>query len=227
MCYNLEEVHIENLESWCKISFGVSGNPLYNVRNCVTTYFHGNRLRDMRNCKTTFLSINGDTASELELPNTISVISDYAFEGCYLKSVKIPKSVEKIGNGSFNGCCHLDSVIIPNGVKEIGKHAFDFCDLTSIVLPKSIERVEKRAFNFCDNMTYITILGSPTIMEEVFYNCNKLRDMYYYGDVVPEIHNTFDGIDLSLITLHVPFDAIEKYQNSEPWCKFGSIVSIK
>ena len=210
-CYNLKEVNIVNLESWCKIDFGIDGNPLNN----------------MRQYETTFLSINGDTVKDLELPNTTSVIKDYAFEGCYLKSVKIPKSIEKIGNQSFSCCCYLDSVIIPNGVKEIGKNAFHNCNLTHVILPKSVEQIEKRAFSFCDNMTYVTILGSPIIKEEAFYNCNKLRDLYCYGEDVPEVHNTFNSLDLSLITLHVPLDTFEKYLKVEPWCKFGSIVPIK
>ena len=72
-------------------------------------------------------------------------------------------------------------------------------------------------------MTYITILGNPTIMDEAF----SFRDLYCYSEEIPKVHNAFEGLDLSLITLHVPTDVIENYRNIEPWCKFGSIVSLK
>ena len=209
-CYNLGGVYINSLESWCKIDFS-TGGP----------------FRRMRQYETTFLYVNGKSVSELEIPNSITSINNHVFEGFYLKSVVIPKSITSIGNWSFNGCSCLCCVTIPNSVTHIGEGAFFDCCLSSVVIPKTVKHIEKRAFGFCDNMTYVTILGSPIIMEQIFYNCNKLRDLYCYGEDVPEVHNTFEGLELSLITLHVPIDAIEKYQKVEPWNKFGCIVPIR
>ena len=209
-CCNLDSVYINSLESWCKIDFS-TGGP----------------FRRMRQYETTSLYVNGKSVSELEIPNSITTINNHAFEGFYLKSVVIPKSITSIGNWSFYGTHGFESIIIPNSVKFIGEGAFCDCYLTSVLLPKSVEHIAKRAFSFCAYMTYITILGNPTIMDEAFKNCNRLRDLYCYSEKIPEVHKAFDGLDMSLITLHVPIDAIENYQNIEPWCKFGCIVPLK
>ena len=39
--------------------------------------------------------------------------------------------------------------------------------------------------------------------------------------------DAFSCLDLSSVTLHVPNESIEKYKNTEPWCRFGSIVPIE
>lgn len=209
-CYQLGSVHIDSLESWCKIDF--------------CTYSPFARMNQY-NIRT--LHINKKIIDRLEIPNSITEIKNHAFEGFYLKSVIIPKSVKIIGDWSFCGTHGFESIIIPNSVKFIGEGAFQDCYLTSAILPKSLEYIGKRAFSFCTNMTYITILGNPTIMDEAFKKCNSIRDLYCYSEEIPKVHNAFEGLDLSLITLHVPTDVIENYRNIEPWCKFGSIVSLK
>ena len=42
-------------------------------------------------------------------------------------SIKIPKSVTKIGAGAFSGCAYLTSIEIPDGVTDIGYMAFEGC----------------------------------------------------------------------------------------------------
>ena len=75
---------ISDLEAWCKIKFGL-GNmqiPLYLAHR---------------------LYLNGEI-QELEIPNSITEIKDFAFQGM----------------------SSMTSVIIPNSVKSIGKEAFFF-----------------------------------------------------------------------------------------------------
>ena len=203
-CCHLCNIFIDSLESWCKINFIGSPFPFHRMR---------------------YLHVKGDLVSEIKIPTSITEIKDYVFEGFSIENVVIHKNVKSIGNWSF--CCsYLNSVTISNGVAYIGEGAFCDCNLTSVVLPKSVERIEKRAFSFCNNMTYITILGSPTIMDEAFKKCGELKDIYLYGEDIPKVHNAFEGIDISIVTLHVPSDTIKKYQNIEPWCKFGNIVPL-
>lgn len=62
----------------------------------------------------------------LDIPDTIEIIADKAFEwNERLLSVSIPKSVKEIGKNAFNGCNKLKSIVIPDSVEKIGFHAFE------------------------------------------------------------------------------------------------------
>lgn len=85
-CEKLKDVYIEDLDSWFKIDFegGYYCNPLYNGAN---------------------LYLNNEKLSSLTVPNDITDISDYIFNGCTsLKTVKIPEGVKSIGRSSFDNC---------------------------------------------------------------------------------------------------------------------------
>ena len=105
---------------------------------------------------------------------------------------------------AFKGCSSLTSILIPKSVKNIGEHT----------LKNS-------------GITYLTILGTPTIDLAAFEGCEKLTDVYCYSEEEPPAEEAFGNLDLSCITLHVPEKVMEQYKNTEPWSRFGTIVAIK
>lgn len=214
-CVNLGSVYINSLESWCNIDFGVSANPLSHKRF------------DSYNMGTAHLIVNGKLVHELNIPNTVKSIKNFAFERCSLTSVFIPENVTTIGIEAFAGCLPLKSIVISNGVTNIEQNAFCACSLTSIFIPKSIKTIGERAFQLCNEATYITILGSPIILKDAFAKCDKIRDVYCYSEKVVQADGAFGCIDLSLVTLHVPANMIDQYKNAMPWCSFENIVPLQ
>ena len=66
--------------------------------------------------------------SELEIPDGVNIIGDFAFSNCEtLVTVLIPLSVSYIGDGAFMGCTNLRCININPGIKFIGKGAFNNC----------------------------------------------------------------------------------------------------
>ena len=113
-CSSLHNVYIEDLTAWCNISFGNElANPLYYVKN---------------------LYLNGETMTNLVIPNGVTSIGDYAFSYCNsLTSVVIPDSVTSIGDSAFYYCSSLTSLVMPDNVTSIGDWAFSDCSkLTSV-----------------------------------------------------------------------------------------------
>ena len=74
---------------------------------------------------------------EVEIPNGIEVIGDYAFHNCTkLKNVVIPSTVKKIGQ-SFNYCSALERIEIPSSIESISSNCFDnSLNLKEIVIHK-------------------------------------------------------------------------------------------
>ena len=70
----------------------------------------------------------------LTIGNQVTVIGDYAFDGCWnLALVTIPNNVTIIGESAFY-LCRMTSVTIGNGVTSIGNDAFSYSGLKSVTL---------------------------------------------------------------------------------------------
>ena len=137
-CSGLTSVHISDLAAWCNISFGGKiCNPLYYAHN---------------------LYLNGELVTNLVIPEGMTSIGDYTFDGCScLTSITIPSSVTSIGTYAFGNCSGLTSVTIPEGVTSIGNYAFESCTgLASITIPSSVTSIGTYAFN-CSNLEYVEI----------------------------------------------------------------------
>ncbi|MDE5798341.1 MAG: leucine-rich repeat domain-containing protein, partial [Treponemataceae bacterium] len=66
-----------------------------------------------------------------------------------------------IGNGAFEGCTSLTSVIIPDGVTSIGSSTFEGCtNLTSVTIPGSVTEIGWQAFYRCTSLESVTYGGT-------------------------------------------------------------------
>lgn len=101
----MTSVNITDIVAWFKISFGSSSaNPLSSGHN---------------------LYLNEKLVTDLVIPNSVTSIGDYMFQGYSGSSITIPNSVTSIGSYAFSSCSGLTGVIIPNSVTSIGDYAFD------------------------------------------------------------------------------------------------------
>ena len=208
-CSGLTSVHINDLASWCGITFaGTSSNPLYYAKHIYL----------------------GDTEiTDLVIPNSVTEIKDYAFYGCTgLNSVTISSSVTSIGNNAFLYCSGLTSVTIPNSVTSIGEYAFSHCNgLTSIIIPNGVTSIEGFAFYGCIGLTSVTIGNNVTyIGGAAFYGCRSLTSVTclgaepaLLGTTVPVNVGVFNA---SLSVLYVPCGALEAYRRA--WSDYSSLI---
>ena len=175
-CYSLTSVYITDIAAWCNIDFNSSyASPLYYAKN---------------------LYLDGELITELVIPDSVTKIGNYAFDGCTsLTSVVIPDSVTKIGTYAFCGCSKLTSVTI-NGTPNIGQFAFSSCNnalyteyefckyvcnaenpyavlvevttnnLSTYVIHDSTQAIGSGAFKDCSRLTSITIPKSITSIGE-------------------------------------------------------------
>ena len=171
-CTGLNAVYIHDLTSWCNIDFAnYSANPLVRAKN---------------------LCLNGETVTELVIPDNISEIKQYTFLNCStLTKVTIPGSVTTLGNYAFSGCVELADVTIPNSVTSIGECAFQNCTpLAEIIIPNSITKIGDKAFFECKNLKSV-INCSELIIEKGSVENGMVG---FYADEIINLPNNFDSI---------------------------------
>ncbi len=92
----------------------------------------------------------------------------------------------------------------------------------------SVVAICRDAFYNCVDLTSVTI---PHTMQDIdrysFGNCSNLKDVYCYAQNPPSTKkDTFDGVNLKDVILHVPSSALIMYRSFSPWSSFGSVVGL-
>lgn len=114
----------------------------------------------------------------------VTRIGDGAFEGCGdLTSIIIPEGVTRIGNFAFHDCNCLTSINIPNGVKSIGYMTFYSCKcLASITIPDSVTSIGEFPFDGCTLLSSITVSENNknySSIDGVLFNKEKSELLLY------------------------------------------------
>ena len=100
-------------------------------------------------------------AGRVILPETVTRIGDYAFQGCVrLRQIAIPPDTAQIGTGAFAGS-GLAAVRLPGGIKRISRLTFAGCaQLEKVELEEGIELIDERAFENCKSLKSVVIPSS-------------------------------------------------------------------
>ena len=242
-CINLNEVHISDLEAWLNINIKEessdvhggprSSSPLYYAKRLI---LNGTEIRDLEipNTITTIKNFAFDNWSRLNsvtIPNSVTSIGFFAFDGCSgLTSVTIPNSVISIGDYAFWNCSGLISVTIPNSVTSIGRAAFWNCSsLISVTIPNSVTSIDDGAFEGCSGLTSVTIPNSVTsIGRSAFNRCSGLTSILSLNNTPPTCNETyvFNGVDKENCVLWVPKGSVAAYMETNEWKDFTNVREI-
>lgn len=136
---------------------------------------------------------NNETGEELPiniiLPQNLTKIGDYCFDGAFIKQITIPDTVTEIGTSAFNYCEHLASIALPSGLQKISSRMLASCmSLTSITIPASVTEIASQAFA-SSGLTSITIPSTVTTLgSSAFNDCVSLAQMDIQANVtaIPE-----------------------------------------
>ena len=131
-CKNGLSVYISNLAAWCNITFvGDTSNPLYNEGG---------------------LYLNGTLVTDVEVPEGIGAIKDYAFyKYKYLSSINIPSTVTSLGYCAFARCSTITSITVPSSVTNIESYAIYNCPSLERVIMESPTPPSKGEYSICSN----------------------------------------------------------------------------
>lgn len=146
-------------------------------------------------------ALYNENISEIVLPDSLTRIGDYSFDGCSkLTKVKLSQSLKYIGKYAFRNCDSLENIELPVGLKEIGASTFYNCDnlkdieipptvksignmafggcekFENIVIPEGVETIGSYGFSYCYNLVSISLPQSlKYISNYLFYECKALQ----------------------------------------------------
>ena len=179
-----------------------------------------------------------DSLEEINLGNCteLTSIGDGAFDHCEsLKTVTLPSSVTTIDKWAFGNCTSLEEINLSDctNLQSIGEFAFTKSGLTWIDLSNTkVTTIPLGTFAYCQNLAKVRLPKDLTTIEgstlDYYYNgafayCRGLKEIYFYGAVVPEIR---DGAFAEVIpdyrktqlTIHYPSswdnDKLKKLQDA-------------
>ena len=222
-CDGLKEIHINNLSSWCKMSY-------YDVLDAAGDLPFNDAVR---------LYLNGELITDLVVSEDVTEIGAHAFEGYqHLRSVVLHENIVAIHKSAFLNCTNLSSITIPKDICYIGPYAFDGTPWyenmphgeiyigrllykykgempynTSIVIKDGTETICQSAFDCCEGLTSITLPSSlRRIHNYAFNGCNNLIEIYCKTQS-PPYYNRFYNDYHSDAKLYIPTGTIETYKN--------------
>lgn len=101
------------------------------------------------------------------------------------KEIKIPDSVETIGNGAFYDCRDLERITLPSALQTLSTVTFYNCTaLSEVTFPASLKTIENSAFSGCRNLSEVELPASlKAIQSSVFHLCINLKTVSYDGSL--------------------------------------------
>lgn len=101
------------------------------------------------------------------------------------KEIKIPDSVETIGNAAFRYCQDLERITLPSALQKLSNSTFHGCTaLSEVTFPASLKTIEKGAFIGCRKLSEVKLPASLTTIEiSVFDGCSSLETVFYDGSL--------------------------------------------
>lgn len=150
-------------------------------------------------------AFNGSGIKEINLPNTLESIGDFAFANCTnLASITINSNVV-LGSGVFYKCSSLAEFSLPNELDSLGHDMFNGCKaLKEISLPHALTKIPERAFFDCASLEKVYINANiVSIEKEAFAGCVKLQSIDFPASLKRIEKGAFDDCE-GLTELFLP-----------------------
>ena len=179
---------------------------------------------------------------DMKLPATLRTIDTWAFFGCIslnqavipenvatgtvifgeagIRSIVLPASMRTVPYRLCNKCSDLVDILF-NGQVIIEQEAFGSCtNLRKLIVPEGVEFMMSDCFGRCTNLTHVTLPSTLKYVSAPLSYCNNLEEVTCLT-LAPPYPNNAAVTSKGGITLRVPQQAVDEYQNAARWSDFN------
>ena len=126
----------------------------------------------------------------IQMASTVIVIGDGAFERCQnLASVILSKQLKSLGQNAFAGCTALSYIELPDFLTVISDGVFTSCTaLQTVKLGSNVTVIGKNAFDNCVSLREIELPATlKTLSEGAFRDCRSLTKVTLSNGKLPPL----------------------------------------
>ena len=151
----------------------------------------------------------------ITIPEGITTIGEYAFQGAYVSSYSLPSTLKSIGENAFGDNDNCTTMTIPEGVEKIGNWAFSNCDkLNKLELPSTLTSIGTYVVSYCTALSAVVSHLTTPIAIQLETFCTQTG---WDEQAQKSIFSPCDA------TLYVPVATKAAYEQIEGWTKFKAI----
>ncbi len=116
----------------------------------------------------------------------VSVIWDRLFRGhSEIQTITLPDTITDIGAYAFDGCNQLAEVKLPEGLLNMWQYAFARSGITTVNIPSTVRSVVPFTFEDCAQLTSVTMNpGTRKVFGNAFKGCTALKTVTAHKDTV-------------------------------------------
>lgn len=225
-CNSITEIHLpQNIHHIGLLTFSGStaltdielseDNPYYSTEDGVL--FNADK-------STLLIFPGGKTSKNYVMPENVTTIGIGAFVSCPLVTeITLPEGITTIGENAFDECTALTEITLPGTLTTLGNFAFSNCTaLQRLTLNEGITTVSYGAFSGCIALTRIDFPSTLSRVENTAFNgCMAIKEITVRATTPPTlISNPFNNVSQGT-TVYVPAEALEAYQQVDPWSTFN------
>ena len=166
-----------------------------------------------------------ETLDDTMIPETVTTLRSYQFEGnVNLTSVEL-QYVTEIGSNCFANCA-IDYVNLPS-LMVSGAQAFSYNMLETILLPE-LTYVASGMFQRCLGLAIADFPKATSIRRQAFYGCESLDILILRYDGVVELEDMMTFTDTRIAagtgSIYVPADLVSSYQADTNWSTYSAQI---
>jgi hypothetical protein len=162
------------------------------------------------------------------VPENITEIPDYAFEGSDIENITLHDNITSIGEYCFEHCANLTAIKLPSNLVSIGDSAFSLTYIKDkLIIPSSVTSIGSMAFSTSD-FTHIDIpSGVSTICSYLFSNCEYLETVILRRTSSVCSWPISDPFADSMVSsgtgyIYVPSALVNSYKTASGWSTYAS-----
>lgn len=167
----------------------------------------------------------------IKLPPSVNYIGNSCFNGCDLQEVPDLSLVTTLRTGAFSGNANMRGKLILNVAPAMLSFAYTGIDEVVINCTGTIStgsnNATNGAFANCTNLAKVDISDGVTLIRQyTFHNCSSLATMIVRAVTPPTLNGPFIGtaIAAGTGTIYVPDESVEAYKTATNWSTYAAQI---